>query len=280
MAGFMKQHFESPQLIATLKHTKAHRELGAGDDDQDNIDIRGNYYADIHAKKAADHIRPCDGDIAIVGRALGRGIAVLRAMAKVLALWPKACEMYPDLARAGSDNGARRRRAKELGGHSFSWTGTLWVCKACLRYKRAAVSRVDTQKCVAVPQPLLALAAEPLGHKLYLTQVQGTLAWGVFCKTCGFFAFTIFLGLKGKCQGGGQLSKGTSYRLGRMLKGLHPLGNRWGTLLTPWPLRTYVFDPPPPPSPPSHTPILAERGFSVEDQLAYELEADEEVDLW
>ena len=136
------------------------------------------------------------------------------------------------------------------------------------------------QRCVSVPQPLLKLAAEPLGHQLYLTQVQGTLAWGVFCKTCGFFAFTNFLGLKGRCSRGGKLSKGTSYRLGRMLKGLHPLGNKWGTLLNPWPLRTHAFDPPPPPSPPSHIPILAERDFIVDDQLADELEADEEVDLW
>ena len=108
------------------------------------------------------------------------------------------------------------------------------------------------------------------------------------------------MGLRAGCSQEGQgLSKGTHYRLQRILRGAHPLGNNKGTLSKPWPLHTHDSTTPPPPVVvpvvvPVVFPVAVESvrdlplelypasaispDFDVEYQDA--LEQDEEVDLW
>ena len=95
------------------------------------------------------------------------------------------------------------------------------------------------------------------------------------------------MGPREQCLQKGQgLSKGTSYRLSRILRGLHPLGNKKGTLAKPWPLKNHDFIPAPPSVPPGFVP-----SFCPDEQVQttvradlqlFEMacEEDEEVDLW
>ena len=153
------------------------------------------------------------------------------AIARMLALWPRVAEMYPDLAMARHGEG-RQHRTKSLGNHEFRWCGKLWVCVRCLRYKKGASSKVDASVCVTVPSHISKLVQDPLGHSLFLTRVHKTGCLGVFCKRCGFFSFTNTMGLRAPClQKGEGMSKGTSYRLGRICRG----STFWGITSAPSP---------------------------------------------
>ena len=111
----------------------------------------------------------------------------------------------------------------------------------------------------------------------------------MFCRRCGFFAFTNFLGLRKPCLHNEQgLSKGTAYRLKRMLECRHPLGDKCGTLAKPWLLRLHDVEPPPPPAPLA----ILDSGSSCSrselhpiaeselDSFAAALQEDDQVDLW
>ena len=156
----------------------------------------------------------------------------------------------------------------------------------CLRFKSVAHSRIDFLACATVPKHFASLSEDPLGHTLYMTQANKSGVFGVLCRRCGLFSFSNLLGLRKGCTGSlEKASKGTQYRLGRIMKGLHPLGNHLGTLQKPWPLHSHDFTPAPPPLPPPPTIAIQTETPSeraVEPLLGGILvaEEEEEVDLW
>jgi hypothetical protein len=281
-------------------HVKAHREEGAALGEADLTKIKGNKYADEYAGKASDLHRVVDGDITVIRKTAGRAVAYILALGKVLATWPRNRELYPKLTRAAQGPKVERRSKKLIdGGHSFAWNGSLWVCRKCLRYKRASRSPLDQAPCIEVPKHIRELASDPLGHLLYLTQTENSAHLGIFCRRCGFFSFTNVIGLKKQCINTGEegQSKGTRYRVKRILQRKHPLKPRV-TLTRPWPLQDFDFECPIVVAHP--WPVQREVGSPVQQEAStlceplpdfqardevephpFELaEGEEEIDLW
>ena len=209
-------------------------------------------------------------------------INLILGIARVLAVWPKAHELYPNLQRVSGGRGARRQRP--LGGHDFVWTGRVWTCRICIRSKRSRCSKIDYIKCNKVPAHFESLAEEPLGHSLFLTQVERTGTMGAFCRRCGAFCFGNIINLRKPCTKprADELSKGTQYRLGRIRMGRHPFGKE--PLTKPWPLRThlFLFSPSTPHTSPQEDPSPG--GVELPEEVApqglADSEEEEEIDLW
>ena len=159
-------------------------------------------------------------------------LSVARLAATMLAAWPRVVD---SIQTAASGAHAQRCRTPNLNPkpHSYVWNGKCWVCRVCSRYKYKVSSPLDAFPCVEIPQIFKTIrdSLPETQHDVRVTQILEDGPFGAFCVRCGFFAFHRPMGLLGPCKRSVK-SKGTSYRLGRMRRGLHPLDRR--CIATPW----------------------------------------------
>ena len=155
----------------------------------------------IFAKEAAEQLFPIPAaELDAYFSAFRKAKSVLRASARMLALWPSNFNLYGrlPLVRSASVPG----KVKLLTKHKFVWADSSWICTSCLRRKYSSVAHIDSVPCALLVPSLLSVIKEPNGHSLSVTScLEGVPL--VFCVKCGYYASTRCQNLKRPCCGRG-----------------------------------------------------------------------------
>ena len=91
-----------------------------------------NAHVDCHAKDAANAVPISQSELAAYVRAFKGTSSILRASAKMLALWPASKQLYGTLPRSRAYVPTAKAT---LLPNNFVWNGKCWVCTHCLRHK-------------------------------------------------------------------------------------------------------------------------------------------------
>ena len=164
-----------------MRKTKAHRREDAAINVQDALDIHGNKAADHHAKEAAKLHAVHADDAAEHEAALHMYKSLVIGAGKILALWPPAKEIWPDIAKPPPQRAAR----PFVQDHDPVWNGSVFRCRSCLK----VVSARTRSSCKPVPDKIRDMAAAARGHhhKIAYCTILGSKLPVIFCRECGGF---------------------------------------------------------------------------------------------
>ena len=162
-------------------------------------------------------------------------LGFLRGAARLLAAYPRP-SMLADLPNREVAAKADTTVLVLFDGHEMAWAPhrNRWVCLSC-SHSSGNLRKRDfaEQPCSGNISAVLAcsVGAKASGHEPRYAFAQGSRVPVVCCIRCGCYceANSNVIGLARKCTIGGPPgsrsgpSKGARYRLGRFLRGLHPL---------------------------------------------------------
>ena len=196
-AGMSREMAMDGLCLVSARWVKAHQTSSPALSDQQNADVLRNEFVDIKAKAAANTVRISDGELDAYINAFRSVKAVIRAAARMLALWPSNFDLYGKLTMAR----AKAPIVKEpLAPHTYMWNGKCWVCVVCLRRKFSDRSTIDAISCTSLTSVITSILKEPNGHSLLLTAtVSGQPL--IFCGSCGYHASVAKRHLGKPCKG-------------------------------------------------------------------------------
>ena len=186
-ASFARQMWSDGLKLFHSKWVKAHTTLAEGATPEHRRDVIANDWSDVQAKSAAlAHPIP-QSQIEAHGKLHSSSVALGRAAAKMLSLWPSASQLFGKLPLARhtvkKDKVARTP-------HEFVWATNCWVCRVCLRRKFSANSYIDKVSCGSITPVIARILANPRGHRLLLTSDAASGLMYAFCAKCGYYAST------------------------------------------------------------------------------------------
>jgi len=176
---------------------KAHRSVADANSEADRIDILCNAHVDRHAKDAALTVPISQSELTAYGNIFKGTSTILRAAARMLALWPPNKQLYGTLPRCRP---VLAKAKSNLQPHKFVWNGKCWVCTFCLRRKFSARAAIDSISCGAITPAIAKVLAQPMGHRLLLVSTA-TDALLCFCSRCGYHGTSMLRRLAEQCQG-------------------------------------------------------------------------------
>ena len=201
-----------------VRKTKAHRTQAEALAQDDAADFFGNQAADRLAKEAAVDALPPEVELRAAFNAIAKAMAFYRAVAKMLASFPPARDIWGKLARARCPAKPARREHGDR--HSFVWhlVHNRWVCTVCRRTKLRSRSVVDRTPC-SQPAPRIRQMLVG-GHGTHVTFTAPCPGGDLFfCRRCGCHATTRPRALLAPCK---PLDAHGRYNLGRIADRLHP----------------------------------------------------------
>jgi hypothetical protein len=165
--------------VKDVGKVKAHRTVEEAQGADDRRWIIGNSMADSWAEKGARlHGESCTRKLEL-SRKCNKVAGI--AIAKMLGKWPHARELWPDAQKVVAEAAARGQKRKEtVRPHEWSWTGSAWRCKECLRQTK---TRNADKECNEVPPSLKRALEGGLAHNLYACRTESGL-WCFWCNKC------------------------------------------------------------------------------------------------
>jgi len=194
-----REMFSSGLKLTAAKWVKAHTTASADASPQHQLDVKANAWVDTHAKRAALEVPIPPHELKAYDTAFRSLTSILKASARMLALWPNSKDLYGKLPRLRS-TATPSDRAQQLVPHTFVWNINGWVCTVCLRRKYSPKAAIDRISCDAVTPPIARALKDPKGHRILLCSAPCGLMHA-FCALCGYNASLSLRKLGQQCGG-------------------------------------------------------------------------------
>ena len=162
--------------IDRAQHVYSHQEV-EGAPDELRHHRKGNKLVDTLARRLAQAELPTGSAYEEIDKMYTNAIDLIKASARMMALWPFSHELYGELSRAPRDPSVPLVEP-----HRFRWAGRTWQCMDCLRVSSEHSSVPRT--CTRIPRRFRRLVDDPGDHTLWIAEADRGGAPLVYCSAC------------------------------------------------------------------------------------------------